>query len=238
MKIPLSRRLEAACRFVHPGDRVADVGCDHGYLGIYLLKNNIASQVIASDINEGPLEAAVFNSEKFGVREKMQFFLSNGVQNIPREFDTLVCAGMGGDTMISILDSSPWLKNGQYRLILQCQSKRPELRKYLGENGWFIREETVVRDGKFLYTVMEVIYFPGMELTPGGCHFPPALLKNPSAELPAFYRWVVGGLKMIVDNQEDKADRFKVEALQELSNLPEELSWLKEENDGNCERYF
>ena len=228
MRIPLSDRLLAACRFVKPGDRVADVGCDHGYLGIYLLNNNIASHVIASDINEGPLHAAVLNSEKYGVRDRIQFFLSDGVQKIPREFDTLVCAGMGGDKMISILESAPWLKCYQYRLILKCQSKRPELRRYLSRNGWFIREEAVLKDGKFLYTVMEVVYLPGMELTPGGCHFPPALLRNPGKDLPAFYQWVVGGLKMIVDNQGEKADPFKVEALQELENLPEELNWLKE----------
>ena len=229
MRIPLSSRLEAACRFVNSGDRVADVGCDHGYLGIYLLKNNIASFVYASDINEGPLNAAVFNAEKFGVRDKIKFYLSDGVRNIPRDFDALVCCGMGGDTMISILEAAPWLKEGNYRLILQCQSKRPELRKYLSENGWFIRNETVLKDGKFLYTVMEVVYMPGMELTAGGCHFPPALLRNPSKDLPAFYRWVVGGLRMIVDNQGETAHPFKVQALEELTNLPEELNWLKEE---------
>ena len=229
MKIPISDRLLACCRFVNPGDRVADIGCDHGYLGIYLLKNNIAKSVIAADINEGPLNAAVFNSEKYGVRDRVQFFLSDGARNIPREFDTLVCAGMGGDTMISILEAAPWLKGGSYRLILQCQSKRPELRKYLSETGWFIREESVLKDGKFLYTVMEVIWLPGMELTPGGCHFSPALLKNPSKDLPAFYRWVVGGLRKIVDNQGEKADPFKIAALQELTDLPEALSWLKEE---------
>lgn len=230
MKIPLSSRLEAACRFVNSGDRVADVGCDHGYLGIHLLKNNIASFVYASDINEGPLNAAVFNAEKFGVRDKIKFYLSNGVRNIPRDFDTLVCCGMGGDTMISILVAAPWLKEGNYRLILQCQSKRPELRKYLGENGWFIRNETVLKDGRFLYTVMEVVYQPGMELTAGGCHFPPALLGNPTPDVSAFYRWVVGGLKMIVDNQGENAHPFKVQALEELTNLPEELNWLKEES--------
>ena len=234
MKIPISDRLLACCRFVKPGDRVADIGCDHGYLGIYLLKNNIASHVIASDINEGPLNAAVFNSEKYGVRDRIQFFLSDGVRNIPRDFDTLVCAGMGGDTMISILEAAPWLKCDQYRLILQCQSKRPELRRYLSENGWFIREEAVLKDGKFLYTIMEVIWFPGMELTPGGCHFSPALLKNPGKDLRAFYHWVVGGLKIIVNNQGDQADPFKAEALQELTNLPEALSWLMEEDNDNC----
>ena len=229
MKLPISDRLLACCRFIKPGDRVADIGCDHGYLGIYLLKNNIASHIIAADINEGPLNAAVFNAEKYGVRDRMQFFLSDGVRNIPRDFDVMVCAGMGGDTMISILEAAPWLKVGNYRLILQCQSKRPELRKYLGEHGWFIRDEAVLKDGRFLYTVMEVIYMPGMELTAGGCHFPPALLKNPTPVVSAFYRWVVGGLKMIVENQGEKAHPFKVQALEELTNLPQELNWLKEE---------
>ena len=229
MKIPVSDRLLACCRFVKPGDRVADIGCDHGYLGIYLLKNEIASHVYACDINEGPLNAAVFNSEKYAVRDRIQFFLSDGVQNIPRDFDTLVCAGMGGDTMISILAAAPWLKCDKYRHVLQCQSKRPELRRYLSQYGWFIRKESVLKDGKFLYTVMDVVWLPGMELTPGGCHFSPALLKNPSKDLSAFYRWVVGGLKMVVENQGDKADPFKVEALEELTHLPEALSWLQEE---------
>ena len=154
MKLPLSDRLLACCGFIAPGDRVADVGCDHGYLGIHLLRSGIASAVIASDVKEGPLQSAVRNSEKYGVRDKISFYLSDGVRNIPRDFDTLVCAGMGGDTMISILSAAPWLKKEQYRLVLQCQSKTPMLRQYLSENGWRITEETVLKDGKFLYTVM------------------------------------------------------------------------------------
>jgi len=234
MKIPLSPRLEVCCGFVYPGDRVADVGCDHGYLGIHLLNTGRASFVYASDINEGPLQSAVINSEKYGVRSKMQFFLSNGLQNVPRDFDTLVCAGMGGDTMIQILQNAPWLASEKYRLILQCQSRRPELRRYLSEHGWHICEESVIRDGKFLYTVMEVIYRPGVILTPGQCHFPPALLENPSKDLPAFYHWVVGGLRIIVTNQGSQADPFKTAALKELEHLPPELLWLMEEHNDNC----
>ena len=185
MNIPLSPRLKCCCGFVAPGDRVADIGCDHGYLSIYLLKNGIASSVIASDINEQPLQSAVINAEKFGVRDKISFYLSDGVRNIPRDFDTLVCAGMGADTMVSILSSAPWLKDKQYRLIFQCQSKTPMLRAYLSDNGWRITEETVLRDGRFLYTVMEVCYQPDYpRLTIGETYFPPALLENPAKELP------------------------------------------------------
>ena len=229
MKLPLSDRLLACCGFIAPGDRVADVGCDHGYLGIHLLRSGIASAVIASDVKEGPLQSAVRNSEKYGVRDKISFYLSDGVRNIPRDFDTLVCAGMGGDTMISILSAAPWLKKEQYRLVLQCQSKTPMLRQYLSENGWRITEETVLKDGKFLYTVMEVLWQPGFALTAGECHFPPALLENPSVHLPAYYRWVVTGLETTVNNQKENADPWKVQALRELQNLPPELDFLKEE---------
>jgi len=227
MKIPLSPRLQACAGFVAPGDRVADIGCDHGYLSIYLLTNGKARSVIASDINEGPLKSALRNAEKFGVRDRIAFYLSDGVRNIPRDFDTLVCAGMGGDTMVHILESAPWLRNSQYRLVLQCQSKTPMLRQYLSEHGWRITEECVLRDGKFLYTVMEVYWEPEYpRLTVGEWYFPPALLENPSAEVPAYYRWVLEGLRIATAHKDDPE---KKQALAELEALAEEpaLDFLK-----------
>jgi len=204
MKIPLSSRLLACCSFVAPGDRVADIGCDHGYLGIYLLTKGIASSVIASDIKDGPLQSAVRNSEKFGVRDKISFYLSDGVRNIPRDFDALVCAGMGGDTMVSILSAAPWLQKEQYRLILQCQSKTPLLRRYLSSTGWQIAQEKVLKDGKFLYTVMEVLWRPDYpKLTPSQCYIPPALLENVTEETVAYYKWVVEGLRISTAHTND-----------------------------------
>lgn len=217
MKIPLSERLLACCGFVRPGDRVADVGCDHGYLGIHLLKNGIASFVIAADINEGPLQSAYRNAYKFGVRDKMTFHLSDGVRNIPRDFDVLVCAGMGADTIMSILASAPWLQNEQYRLILQCQSKTPTLRRYLSDNGWHIAEETVLKDGKFLYTIMEVQFQPHQpRLTLGQCHLSPALLAHPTQWLPDYFKWVTEGLRIATAHQNDPE---KAQALAELEAL-------------------
>lgn len=199
MKLPLSNRLLACCGFVRPGDRVADVGCDHGYLGIHLLKNGIASSVIASDVNEGPLQSALRNAHKYGVKDRISFHLSDGARSIPRDFDTLVCAGMGADTMISILEAAPWLKNEKYRLILQCQSRRPELRKYLYAQGFSITRETLAEDGKFIYPIMEVVYAPAQPLTPGGYHVTPALLESGSPLLPAFLERVIGGLRTSVE---------------------------------------
>ncbi len=231
MKLPLSDRLLACAGFVAPGDQVADVGCDHGYLGIHLLINSIAASVIASDVNEGPLRSAIRNSEKYGVRDKMTFYLSDGVRNIPRDFNVLVCAGMGADTMVSILEAAPWLKCDRYRLILQCQSKTPMLRRYLSEQGWRITEETVLRDGRFLYTVMEVYWQPEHpRLTVGQCYFPPALLENPSRDVPAYYRWVLEGLRISTAHQDDSE---KKQALEELEALAQDnnLCFLNEQED-------
>lgn len=219
MNLSLSPRLLACAGFVAPGDRVADICCDHGYLGIHLLKNGIAQTIIASDINPQPLESARKNASKYGVADKMRCFLSDGCKSIPREFDTLVCAGIGADVMISILDAAPWLKYGKYRLILQCQSKTPTLRRYLSEQGYRICEEIVVRDGRFLYTVMEVVFEPGHVLTPGQWYFPPALLENPGSLVPEYYQRTVSLLETAVHGQADHADPLQKQALRELKAM-------------------
>lgn len=237
MNIPLSPRLKVCAGLVAPGDRVADIGCDHGYLSLYLLLGGIASAVIAADINEMPLQSAMRNAEKYGVQDKIRFYLSDGVRNIPQDFDTLICAGMGADTMVSILEAAPWLRSDQYRLILQCQSKTPMLRQYLSEKGWRITEESVVRDGRFLYTVMEVLWQPEYpRLTVGEWYFPPALLENPAEELPAYYQSVVFRLNRAVTAQGEHADPVMVQALEEVKQLADDpcLAWLKEEKHGNC----
>ena len=227
MKLPISDRLLACAQYVNQGSRVADIGCDHGYLSIHLLLGGIASSCIASDVKEGPLQSAQRNARKFGVAGKIEFCLSDGVRDLPKDFDCMVCAGMGGDTMIHILEDAPWLKDERYTLILQCQSKTPMLRRYLSEKGWLISEEAVLRDGRFLYTVMKVLYRPSSEtLTVGQFYFSPALLKNPSKDVSAYYKWVIDGLKIATAHQDDAE---KKQALSELELLAAHHTFLKEE---------
>lgn len=219
MEISLSPRLLLCSTFVKPGDRVADVGCDHGYLGIYLLKKNIASFVFASDINPGPLSSAVRNAEKYGVSQRISFHLSAGVKDVPPEFNTMICAGMGADTMVSILEDAPWLKSDKYRLILQCQSKTPLLRSYLWANGWDIRQEKAVRDGRFVYTVMEVVRGEFTPCNSGEIYFSPALINDKSEEAKEYLRRTVRMLRLSVERKGEIADIAEQKALQELEEL-------------------
>lgn len=206
MKLPLSNRLLACCDYINPGNRVADIGCDHGYLGIHLLLSGIARSVIASDVNEGPLQSAVINAEKFGVQDKISFYLSDGARNIPRDFDVMVCAGMGADTMISILDSSPWLQDGKYRLILQCQSKRPELRQWLYDAGYHINRETLAKDGRFVYSIMEVVWGPGKEPSPAETYISLQLLADRHPLLPEYYERVTHGVRLTLEGMRRAGD--------------------------------
>ena len=103
------------------------------------------------------------------------------------------------------------------------------LRRYLSENGWRITEESVLRDGRFLYTIMDVYYEPAYpRLTVGEWYFPPALLENPGEALPESYHWVSEGLRIATTHRDDPE---KKQALAELTALAEtpELTWLKEE---------
>jgi tRNA (adenine22-N1)-methyltransferase len=227
MNIPLSPRLAQCCKLIPKRSIVADIGCDHGYLSIYLLKNGIAKQVIAADIGEQPLKSAMANARRFGIEDNIRFYLSDGAMNIPRDFTHMVCAGMGADTMIHILENAPWLRNEQYTLILQCQSKTPTLRKYLSDNGFCITQETVLKDGRFLYTIMEVRYQQCTPLTAGECWLSPALAVSGSPYLPAYYKQVMTRLQRAINGQKENADPNMVAALTELENNPafKELSY-------------
>ncbi len=220
MNIPLSPRLAQCCRMIPKNSVVADIGCDHGYLSIYLLKNGIAKQVIAADIGEQPLRSAMVNASRFGVGDNIRFYLSDGAMGIPRDFTHMVCAGMGADTMIHILESAPWLRNEQYTLILQCQSKTPTLRQYLSQTGFSITEETVLKDGRFLYAIMKVRWQPDKPLSPGGCWLSPALAASGSPYLPAYYKQVTSKLKRAIEGRKEDADPHMVAALNELENDP------------------
>lgn len=229
MKIPISNRLLACCGFVRKGDRVADIGCDHGYLGIYLLSNCIARSTIESDVAPQPLDAARRNARKFHVDSAMTFCLSDGAKDIPRDFDVMVCAGMGADTIMSILAQAPWLKGPRYRLILQCQSKRPELRQWLYDMGYRTNRETLAKDGKFVYSVMEAVYDPGHGITPAQTYISPALLEDNHPLLPEYYDRVMHGVRLTVEGlRRSGSDQLPV-----YETILSDLDAMKEQIYGN-----
>ena len=181
MKLPISKRLLCCASMVQPGARVADIGTDHGYLGIYLLQTGAARHLIACDLRKDPLENARRNAKLFGVDGEMELRLSDGLEKIlPDEVDTVVMAGMGGDLIQKILSQCPWRKREGLQFILQPQSAGNVLRRWLCEDGFEIQREEPVQDGHFLYTVMDIRQGEPAPLTPGTEYASPALLASGS----------------------------------------------------------
>lgn len=151
----LSPRLAAIAALVPRGARVADVGTDHGYLAAALLSEGIAQSVVATDIRPGPLSAAKQNIEAAGLAGRVSLRLCDGLADVrPEEADTVVIAGMGGETIVGILSRAPWALADDRLLLLSPQSKPELLRGRLFELGCGIQSEHLVRDTGRIYPIL------------------------------------------------------------------------------------
>lgn len=157
----LDDRLTLCANFVREGVRLADIGTDHGYLPIYLAKTGKITRGIAADINIGPLQKAAMHIKKYHAEDLVEARLSNGLEVIfEHEVDDIVIAGMGGELIARILEAAPWVKNSEKHLILQPMTGAEELRCYLRENGFSVRQEVAAVYGTKVYSVMLVWYDP------------------------------------------------------------------------------
>lgn len=159
-EIGLSKRLQAVAAMVTEGNVVCDVGCDHGFVSIYLVKSKRCPRVIAMDVNEGPLQAAREHIAEHLLADYIETRLSDGVRELGKgEAQTLICAGMGGRLMKRILEEGACKVETMQELILQPQSELQGMREYLGEKGYLIVDENMIlEEGK---------YYPMMRVSPG-----------------------------------------------------------------------
>ena len=156
-QLQLQPRLQLLADLVRDGARLADIGTDHGYLPIWLIQHGRITTAIAGDVGELPLEHARRTVREQEV-EGVDLRLCDGLRGIaPEEADTIVIAGMGGDTIVHILEAAPWTKEGRHTLLLQPMTKIEWLRGWLAENGYRFTRERLVWDKDFLYPVMEVV---------------------------------------------------------------------------------
>ena len=119
MQVPISARLLCCAEMIAPGARVADIGTDHGYLPVYLLRAGRAASVLATDLRRMPLDNARKNAARFGLAGRIGFVQCDGLAGVsPRAVDTVVCAGMGSDLICRIIGDAPWLRDAGYTLSL------------------------------------------------------------------------------------------------------------------------
>ncbi|MBO4890721.1 MAG: SAM-dependent methyltransferase [Lachnospiraceae bacterium] len=148
---PMSDRLKAVAKMITPGIPVADIGCDHAYLPIWLARENVSPYIIASDINAGPIDRARENIEDAELLERIDIRQGDGLSAItPGEVKSVVMAGMGGKLMIRILSEGEDVLREVSEIIMEPQSEVALLRHYLQDNGYrIISENMVCEDDKF-----------------------------------------------------------------------------------------
>ena len=155
--IKLSGRMKAVADMVIPGGVVADIGCDHAFVSIYLIENNISPHVIASDVRKGPVSIAKSNVESRSLTDRIDVRQGDGLKTLSAgEADTIVIAGMGGMLMIDILKKDEEVASTCRQLILQPQSDIDKVRRYLADSGYFTEnEDMLIDDGKY-YNILDV----------------------------------------------------------------------------------
>lgn len=153
----IGERLECIAKFVPYGAKIIDVGTDHAYLPVYLVKNEIAQKVIASDIVEGPCNAAKNTVRQYGLCENIEVRKGSGLETVTsEEVDVAIIAGMGGTTMISILNESLEIAKGLTRIVLQPMNSSSELRQWLIKHRWAIIDEALALENKKIYNIIVV----------------------------------------------------------------------------------
>lgn len=154
----LSDRLLAVTKLVTPGNRVADVGCDHAYTSIFLVEQGISPYVIAMDVNQGPIDRARENIIRYGQKAYIDVRKSNGLEKLePGEADTVLIAGMGGRLTLQILSDYPKVTASIRELVLQPQSEIHLVRRTLQDMGFLIVKENMLKeDGKY-YVMMRAV---------------------------------------------------------------------------------
>ena len=153
--LTMNKRLQAIEALVRPGRGLIDVGTDHGYLPLSLARHGYPGALFASDLREGPLNAARRSAAAAGLSSRIGFQLCDGLDGCDRSaVDTIVIAGMGGDTICGILDRAEWCMDPRYTLILQPMTRAEVLRYWLTNNGFVIEAERLAEDAGELYALL------------------------------------------------------------------------------------
>jgi tRNA (adenine22-N1)-methyltransferase len=144
---------------------MADIGTDHGYLPAYLALSGRCSRVIASDIAEGPCQAAEETRNKYNLHNIMEIRMAPGLQGLcAGEAETIVIAGMGGATIVSILKESPQIAASVKNFVLQPMNAASVLRKWLVQHGYRIAEEALCKENKHIYVIIKAVHSEGRQI--------------------------------------------------------------------------
>lgn len=206
----LSKRLNAVASFVPKGAQAIDIGCDHGYLGIYLVKESLVKSIILTDIKESALNQAKKNILK--AKLDIKTILTNGLENVnTNDLDTIIISGMGTKTIIDILNTG--CLDRIENLVLSSNNNLYELRDYVESIGFYLQDEvTVLEHG--IYNV--ITYF---NRTPRKWSLKVMKYGIPKPDKKEYYEYLINTNKDIYQKIPKKNIRKRLELIKERYDL-------------------
>ena len=250
-EVVLSNRMQALTDMVTPGTVITDVGCDHGFVSVYLVQKGISPRVIAMDVRSGPLERAREHIREYDLQDRIETRLSDGLQSLEQgEADGMICAGMGGPLMEKILTEGRSRAREFRELILQPQSEIPAFRFFLQNEGYLLLDENIVcEEGKY-YFMMKVRWL-GETSETAVCgkvreswngtselakQYGPILLARRNPVLREYLERMLEDRRQIAEHMQMKADadnpktrKRRQEMTEEIFRLSQALEWYDNE---------
>lgn len=151
----INKRLKQIGDLVEANSFCLDVGCDHAFLDIYLVKKECGIRAVASDIAEGPLDSAKSNIAKEKLEDKIDVRLGNGLDTYSKEIDTVIISGMGGRNMIGIFKNRLDVLKNIKTIIVSPNNYQEDVKRFLCKHGFYINDEVMVKEGKFIYQIIK-----------------------------------------------------------------------------------
>lgn len=213
----LSRRLFAVANEVSAGNRLADIGTDHGYIPIFLVQKGIIPSALAMDVNDGPLARADAHIKEQGLSDKIATRKSNGLEKLlPEEADSVIIAGMGGALIEEILKQGSHILTAGKELILQPQSEIFKVRHCLHRMGYQIIREQILEEENKIYFILKAV--------PGQQHFEEEylyeygeyLLKEKDAFMMEYLKKEKMKFQKIIDKLSSQDSEAAKQRIQEL----------------------
>lgn len=232
----ISNRLKAICDLCLPGQVVADIGCDHGYVSITLTNSGKFEKALAMDINEGPLRLAGQNIALYGDKARIETRLSSGFDKLEKgEADTVIIAGMGGMLVRDILDAGRDKLESVKQLVLGAQSDIDTVRRYITAAGFRIDDEEMLEeDGKYYQLIRAVNTGSDIEgqLSDIEALYGPVLISKKHAVLREYLtkqKAVLTDIKLRLDGRTEEKIISRVEELtRDIRIIDETLELIRE----------
>ena len=224
----MNLRLSTLAQMVDQGARIADIGTDHAYLPIQLVKEGKVDYAIASDVAAGPLQNAEKDIVAAGLKNKIETRLGSGLETVSAKdrIDTVVIAGMGGKLMTNILDEA-WSKNFHFaNLILEPNVGEPGVREWLSAHSYQIIDEKIIAEAGHIYELIKAQQVENtISLTDKQIFFGPKILKEKNQVFYQKWRGQLAYLKKLLLN----LNKAKEKDLVHINKIESEIKMIEEE---------